>query len=253
MMSMGFPAKGSVAIALAIGVLILLAAGSLVLGTTWGRAGNNQRAGPGLPPREKVPRPDESEAMPIEDARNELIGNASLRAVITAAEQGDVSTLLQLAVSAGDDFCSRYRSLPPECSSSSQRLPTVFQDIGELTPRPVETMKRWLTQFYAGGPSTLEFASRDSRLPAGDGGKYYLFFRVPQAVMLDGPPAVNGLGVAVVPGSNTPIQWFAFSNPDGNGLKWVQILGESDGARYQRLIGPETVKHWPDIEGQKGD
>jgi len=250
---MRFPSKSGVATALTIGAVILFAAGGFALGTTWGRAGNNQQAGPGLPPREKVPRPDESEAMPLQDARNVLIRNASLRDVIVAAEEGDVSTLLELAVSAGDDFCSRYRSLPPECSSSSQRLPTVFQDIGELTPRPVETMKRWLTQFYAGGSSKLEFASRDSRLPAGDGGKYYLFFRVPQAVMLDGPPAVNGLGVVVVPGSNTPIQWFAFSNPEGNGLKWVQIIGESDGARYQRLIGPETVKDWPDIEGQKGD
>jgi len=233
---------------------ILFVGGAITLGTTLLLASGNEQAKPAFPPpREKLARPDESHAMPVESARTELQKNADLAAVIDAAESGDIDALMSLAVSAGDDYCSRLRNLPSECKSRDDKIPTVYQDSGEIGPRPVETMRVWLSNLYRGASATLEFASRDSRFREGNGGKYYLVFRFPAAFRFDDGLVIDALGLVVIPGSEHPIQWFAFGEPEGNGLKWVQVVGGNDGAKYQILIAPESVKDWPDIEGQKAD
>jgi hypothetical protein len=233
---------------LTFGTLVLLSAGAVLAGTSLISARNE---GPGLPPREKTPRPDESRAVPLAAGRQSLAQNPDLRSVIQAVEEEDVDELLGLAKSGGDTYCASFREVPPECRSRDDTVPSVYQDSGTVAPRAVETMRTWLSELLEDGDPALEFASRDKTKPEGSGGQYFLFFRVDRPVRLTGDDfASSALGLVVTPGSPTPVDWFVFQGPEVNGLVWVQVLGGSEGASNHLLITPETVAKLPGLFGE---
>src|SRR3972149_805210 len=124
-----------------------------------------------------LPRPDESSAQSLDSAKRGLQQNDDLAAVLTVLEAGDVPNFIALARKG--NYCAQPSREPlPECKSTDD-VPGIYQQqIAFLRPilRPVEVVEKWLTDFLANGRLTLEFASRDSRLPEGDGGVSYLVF-----------------------------------------------------------------------------
>jgi DNA-binding CsgD family transcriptional regulator len=196
------------------------------------------------PQLNRVPRPDERSALPVDLARNELSKNADLARVIAAAESGDVASLLNLGRRADERYCSSWRGEPaPGCKTFDDKIPAVFHDIGVLVPRSFDMMGIWLGNIYADNPAKLTFACRDSRLPEGDGGKYYLLFTLSHPASAGGPPEVGGLALIVSPGSRHPVETFMFGRPGGLGLAWVQDYADPQSLL---LITPESVKDWPD-------
>lgn len=224
-------------------LLLAFVAGALVWFSSSGDAG------PGLPSRTAVPRPDERSARDVASARVELSQNKDLGAVIKAAEAGDVDALLSLAVRAGDNYCGSFRELPNECSSRDEKLESVFLNQPSLRPFPAKTMRDYLDKlFKKGGKATLAFATRDSRFPEGNGGEYYLMFETEDVVDLGGGYVANGLELKAKPGSKTPIQWFEIANKDTNPLEWIQAMDDKNGAKYHILITPRSLKDWQGLE-----
>ena len=247
------------AVWLTVGAALFITSGVLVLGTSFLSARDEEERKDVLPPPwerqppPKVARPDQRFSTTVNAAKQSLSRNADLGAVLKAAESGDVSSLLALAQTG--NYCAQtLREPPPECKDTDD-VPAVYQEIATgPTLRPVETMASWIGQLLAEQPVKLEFASRDSRYGEGDGGRYYLVFRVSKAVDFSGRGGLrDGLGMVVKPGQPRPIQWFTFFGPENNGLSWVQVLGAEDGAKYQILIAPQSVKDWPGMWGEKGD
>jgi len=258
---MGFTfARAAAGLTLAVAVAML---GGLLVGTVTMRGREAQVSEPAATPGElsgspldqakqalpppfqnlptPVPRPDESSALPVDAARRELSKNADLARVIAAAESGDIRTLLNLGQRADEAYC-RVRQLPPECASQDDRVPAVYHDIGVRAARSFRMMGEWLGNMYADNSAKLTFASRDSRLVEGDGGKYYLVFTLSHPAVAGGPPEVGALALIVAPGTPHPVEIFTFFRPGGLGLAWVQ---EAADPNFLLLITPETVKDWP--------
>lgn len=205
--------------------------------------------GPGLPLRTPAPRPDERSARDVSSARTELSRNKHLAAVIRAGENGDVEALLKLAVMAPDNYCAAGRELPEECDSRDQKVEAIYLNQPRLRPYPVKTLRDHLAKLFSeGGKPTLAFATRDSRLPEGDGGEYYLMFKTAEEVDFGGGYVANGLELKVRPGSDTPVQWFEIANKDTNPLEWIQAMDETEGAKYHILITPPSVKDWEGLQ-----
>jgi len=236
--------------ALLIGAVFLLAAGGVLYGIK--TLGAQEPPRPPLPLRSPAPRPDESAATDVAQARAQLSQNKDLAAVIQAAEAGDVEALLALATSGGDNYCGSYRELPPECSSRTEKLESVVTNAVSPGPIPVKTMREWLSDLIAqAGKPSLEFATRDSRTPAGVGGEYYLMFRTPGlANMWDGYLA-NGVGFKIKVGASKPIQWFVIAKSGVDSLNWIQSLDEN-GAKYHILITPPSTKGMAGIDAPPG-
>jgi hypothetical protein len=130
------------------------------------------------------------------------------------------------------------RWLPDECSSRADEIPAIFTDNGLISPRAKHTVVGWLAELFRGGYGALEFASRDTRFPAGNDGRYYLVFRVPKAGDL-GDVIVDAIQIVVFPGRPKPIEWIGFMGHDTTGLDWIGILADftsqHDGKYHQVL------------------
>lgn len=194
------------------------------------------------PTPSQVPRPNETSAKSVDEAKKELSQNASLDAIIKAAEAGDASRLVDLTQK-HDGYCSSSRQLPVECKSLTDNVPAVYFDVSRSL-WPVDTMRKWLAGILSNGPISLEFVARDSRLPAGDGGRYYIIFRASAAA--NDFSGLDGVGLIVSPGRPDPIETITFFEPGEKGLIWVQYVSR-DGAKYLILITPESVKGWPGL------
>jgi hypothetical protein len=199
-----------------------------------------------LPRATPYARPDESLAQSVDSGRLALKRNDSLRDVIEAIEAGDIDGVTAL-IRSGNYCGQRLREPLPECNGldTVKGLYSGQLIIKDPILKPVETVEEWLAAFFAKGQARLEFASRDSRLSEGDGGKYYLVFRGEKSLVFGAGNEYDKLAVVVTPGTEEPIESFAFLVVDGNGLRWIQQLGGDDGARHQRLILPESVADLP--------
>jgi hypothetical protein len=243
--------------------ILFMVAGLFVIWTALSSAGPEEEEGkiPQPPPYErepapKVPRPDESTAKSLNAAREELAANVDLDRTIKAVESKDVNTLIELARKT-DEYCGIYREVPEGCTSRDQKLLSVFYNGGTVYPKPVILFSKWLEELLDSNAS-LSLATRDSRKSAGDGGEYYLVFRGATEARVDdgskdGPKALQGLALVVSPGKEEPIESFTFLGPDANGLAWLQSLDPHNGAKYQLLLAPESVKDWPGMWGETGD
>ncbi|HLG11693.1 MAG TPA: hypothetical protein VI876_08040 [Dehalococcoidia bacterium] len=242
--------------------VLFLAAGLLVILTALSAAGpdeEDRNLPPPFerPPATKVPRPNESEAMSLAAAKDSLEQNADLSRVMGAVEAADVDLLISLAKKT-DEYCGLYRTLPEGCKSREEKVTSVFFDTGIVAPKPVALMSAWLEQLFQANSASLSLATRDSREPEGNGGKYFLVFRAQNAAKTGdetpgGTITVQGLALVVSPGKQEPIEWFTFLGPDNNGLGWVQTVDGEGGAKYQILLAPESVRDWPGMWNQTGD
>jgi hypothetical protein len=201
-------------------------------------------------PAPPLPRPDESSARSVAAAKQTLQASADLDRLVKAVEAGDVPAIIDLMRKG--DYCSQSSRGTLQACESGKEVPAVYHQQVELLPptlRPVDKAEKWITNLFAGGPARLDLAARDSRQPEGDGGVYYLVFRMERAVALSGdaardPVRYDQLALVVTPGEDEPIREFAFLVGDANGLQWIQTLGGEDGARYFKLIAPESVANW---------
>jgi hypothetical protein len=195
--------------------------------------------------------------MSVDDARRELSRTKDLAAVVNAAESGDAIMLLDLAVKV-DGVCQMGRVLPEGCESRDSIVEGVHQDCGERCVRPLSVMEDWLSATLVNGPVKLEFAARDSRLPAGEGGLYFLTFRAAKPGTLED---YDGIGLVVRPGRQNPIEDFSFMQGAEQGLAFAQykVAASNQNARaeesYQSLvlIAPKTVATWRDIDHQTAE
>ena len=233
-------------------LILLVGAGALY--ATGSSLADDPKASQTIPPPWErpaptaIPRPIEGQAKSLNAAKQDFLKEPGLSAVIKSAEAGDVDALLKLARRV-DNYCGQSRRLPSECSSREDDVDAVYIDSGEITPRALATMKRWLDALLSNGGSSLDFVSRDSRFPEGKGGKYYLVFRAPELSAVGEGNRVNALRLVVFPGADQPIQWIGFMGAQGNGLQWIQDVDNSETAPYQILLAPASVKDWPAIRG----
>jgi len=237
--------------ALLIGAVFLLVAGVALYGIK--TLGAQEPPRPPLPLRSPAPRPDESAATDVAQARAQLSQNKDLAAVIQAAEAGDIDALLRMARHGPDTYCALSRELPPECTSRDQKLETVYVNQPQLRDVPEITLREWIAKLTAeAGQLSLEFASRDGRTPQGSGGEYFLFFGAPGVAKFGGYTS-NALGIKVKPGTATPIQWFELVSSQIDPLEWIQALSPAgDGAKYHILITPRSTKGMAGIDAPPG-
>jgi len=246
--------KNKLSLLLSLGTIGALLLGVAVLSPQFTSAGpSNQQQQAPLPTRVPSARPDEGDAVPVSQAIQTLSRNADLHEVLVAAQAGEVDDLLGLARPGAEPYCSSWgRYLPPECAHRDEILESVYFDSGEIVQRASESVRAWLVTFYQGKGADLEFASRDKRLPEGNGGKYYLFFRTDDPIKVDGELLADGLGVIITPGESKQIQSFVFFGPDDNGLEWIQRGPQGyDEARHHLLIAPASVADWKDLFGDR--
>jgi hypothetical protein len=108
-------------------------------------------------------------------------------------------------------------------------------------------MRDWIGRVLAKKPVTLTFASRDSTLPEGKGGKYFLIF---DAAANGDFEDLGALALIVYPGQPEPIDIFSFAHAgQKSGVGWVAYFadetGHDNGWLSQSLITPKSVKDWP--------
>ncbi len=208
------------------------------------RDGGFLLAPPGyVPPRHSVfdaPRPDESAALPVDEARALLSQIDGLGQVIEAAETLDIAGLLSLAEPGTIDCAAAGRSSPAECETDPTAvLTTVTHAIGVDVPRHTSRMERMLDDHLGDYPLALAFVSRDATRPEGVGGRYFVVFKSPGTA--ESERRYDSLAVVVWPGREHPIESFSFIQPDYNGLHWIQWVAFEP----QLLLTPESVASWP--------
>ena len=232
------------------GKIAFLALGATLLGTTLLSAcSSSQPGGPPLPPRENPALPDMSEAKSVDVAAAELADNASFRKAIDAGVAGNVDSLLELAVKT-ENWCATGRQVPEGCTSRDDKVDAVFQDNGNIQPVLLGTMRELLVDLYGGQAATLEFIARYDGETEVLSGKYFLVFKMTEPRTIGGELVADAIGLTLDPEmTDTPIAWFTFGSPGGNGLTWMQVLGGRDGASDFVLLAPESVKGWRDAEG----
>jgi hypothetical protein len=200
-----------------------------------------------LKPAQPYPRPDETSAMSLAAARLILADNESLKAVLEAIERADTRRFIELARKG--NYCGQSLRTPlPECAERDSLEGVYNQQTPVVDPtlRPIGVVEEWLSRLFAKGPMHLSFVSRDWRLPEGNGGEYFLVFRAENAAQHTSREfEYDQLGLVVNLGEKEPIATFIMIIPDATPLQWIQELGGKDGAKYHRLIAPESVSNMP--------